>query len=183
MNTQALLDNVATGTIKVLKDRSFDMGINWNKVGEFSNFDELISLLVEAYPFEEIDWDDVYEFLDQEYIEMDDEDIDCVQIVDNAVYKHYRDIRVLDYCDCLIHDTKTDDYLFGFSNNGWARIDAAIDLYTMTVGHFKSINGEYRAVYELPDYDSQLIYNVMLSIGSELDTDCEYEVKRIDGLE
>lgn len=178
MNTQALLNNIATGTIKVLKDRSFDMGINWNKVGEFSNFDELISLLVEAYPFEEIDWDDVYEFLDQEYIEIDDEDIDCVQIVDNAVYKHYRDIRVLDYCDCLIHDTKTDDYLWGFSNSGWLRIDGAIDLETMTVGYFNSNNGEYRPVFSLADYDVELIENAMDNY--DLEANCEYEVKRVN---
>ena len=40
MNTQTLLNNVATGTIKVLQDRTQDMGINWNKVGEFNNFNE-----------------------------------------------------------------------------------------------------------------------------------------------
>ena len=176
MNTQTLLNNVATGTIKVLQERSQDMGINWNKVGEFSNFDELISLLVEAYPFEEIDWDDVYEFLDQEYIEMDDEDIDCVQIVDNAVYKHYRDIRVLDYCDCLIHDTKADDYLFGFSNTGWARIDGAIDLETGTVGYYNSIEDIYTPVGYLHDDDLDMLNGIIQDFDLSIDYECS--VKR-----
>lgn len=178
MNTQTLLNNVATGTIKVLQERSQDMGINWNKVGEFNNFDELIGLLVEAYPFEELDWDDVFDFLNQEYIEVDDDDIDEIDIVDNAVYEHYRDVTMLEYCENLIYDKTTGNYLWGFSNSGWLRIDGAIDLETMTVGYFNSINGEYRPVFSLDDYDVDLIDNLMNDC--DLSVDCRYEVNRVN---
>ncbi|WP_323099669.1 hypothetical protein, partial [Limosilactobacillus reuteri] len=94
MNTQTLLNNVATGTIKVLQDRTQDMGINWNKVGEFNNFDEFVALYDEWYPWEETSWEDVEQLLEYGYLEVDSEEIEELSVVDNSLYVHYRDIQV-----------------------------------------------------------------------------------------
>ena len=85
---------------------------------------------------------------------------------------------MLEYCENLIYDKTTGNYLWGFSNSGWLRIDGAIDLETMTVGYFNSINGEYRPVFSLDDYDVDLIDNLMNDC--ELSVDCRYEVNRVN---
>lgn len=178
INTQALLNNAATGAMKVLQERTKDMGINFVKAGEFNNFEEFVHLYDEWYPWEETSWEDVEELLEYGYLEMDSEEIEELSVVDNSLYVHYRDIQAFaDWCECLIFDKNSNDYLLGFSNTGWARIDAAIDLATQSVGYFNPDNGEYRKVFELSDTDEALLNQAMY--GIELDTDCEYQVKRI----
>lgn len=180
MNTQTLLNNVATGAMKVLQERTKDMGINCVKAGEFKNLEEFVDLYDEWYPWEETSWEDVEQLLEYGYLEVDSEEIEELSVVDNSLYVHYRDIQVFsEWCECLIYDKNSNDYLLGFSNTGWARIDAAIDLATQSVGYFNSNNGEYRKVFNLSDFDEALFNQVMYWI--ELETDYEYEVKRING--
>lgn len=178
INTQAVLDNVATGAMTELQERTKDMGINCVKAGEFKNLEEFVDLYDEWYPWEETSWEDVEQLLEYGYLDIDGDEISELSVVDNAIYVRYQDISVFGgWCKCLIYDKNSNDYLLGFSNTGWARIDAAIDLATQSVGYFNSDNGEYRKVFELSDEDEALLNQVMY--GIELDTDCEYQIKRI----
>lgn len=176
METQALTrnENKVTGVMAEIKERSLDLGIDFVKVGTFNNLNELVALMVEAYPWEEITWDEVYDILNNGYLEIDDEDIDELQIQGNALYVHLTDMSVMEYCEQLIYDTNTDNYLLGFSNTGWLCIDGAIDLETMTVGYFNADSGEYRPVFGLPVDDVELLENVIENY--DLSTDCQYAV-------
>lgn len=178
INTQALLNNAATGAMKVLQERTKDMGINFVKAGEFQNLEELVALYDEWYPWEKTSWEDVEQLLECGYLDIDSDEIRELFVEDNAIYVCYQDIPAVGaWCECLIYDKNSNDYLLGFSNTGWARIDAAIDLATQSVGYFNSDNGEYRKVFELSDTDEELINRLMYEIES--DADCEYQVKRI----
>ena len=153
------------------------MGINWVKAGEFKNLEEFVDLYDDSYPWEETSWEDVEQLLEYGYLDIDSDQIRELSVVDNAIYVHYQDISAFsDWCERLIYDKNSNDYLLGFSNTGWDKIDAAIDLATQSVGYFNSDNGEYRKVFELSDTDEALLDQVMY--GIELDTDYEYQVKR-----
>ncbi len=82
MNTQTLLDNVATGAMKVLQERTKDMGINCVKAGEFKNLEEFVALYDEWYPWEETSWEDVEQLLEYGYLEVDSEEIEELSVVD-----------------------------------------------------------------------------------------------------
>lgn len=179
MDTQTLLNNVTTGTMKVLQERTNDMGINCTKAGEFRNLEELVALYDECYPWEETCWEDVENLLEYGYLNIDNDKIIELLVVDNSIYVCYRDIKVFtDLCECLIYDKNTSDYLLGFSNEDEFAIDAAIDLATQSVGYFNTDNGEYYKVFELSDIDEALLNQVMY--GVEPEVDCEYSVNRID---
>lgn len=178
MDTQTLLNNVVTGTMKVLQERTNDMGINFVKAGEFENLEEFVDLYDEWYPWKETSWEDVEQLLEYGYLDIDSEEIRELSVVDNAIYVCYEDIpSVGAWCEWLIYDKNSNDYLLGFSNTGWDKVDAAIDLATQSVGYFNSDNGEYRKVFELSDTDEELLNQLIY--GMELDVDCEYQVKRI----
>lgn len=165
-----------TGVMSVLEERSNDMGLAFIKLGKFSSLEELISLVTDQLI---VDWDDVYTLLDQGYLENEwDDDFDELQIEDgNVLYAHMRDLAVYDsICDCLIQDDSTDSKLLGFSNTGWLDIDAAVDLFTGTVGYFNSETGEYREVFALQDDDATLLNDIIFN--NELDVQSHYNVTR-----
>ncbi|MDM8265440.1 hypothetical protein [Limosilactobacillus vaginalis] len=166
MNTQTLLDNVTTGTIKVLKDRSDDMGINWECLGQFEDKKELMKLLDEYYPWV-LDDDEALEetnlLLEDGYIDLDAEEIDCFQIEDgNKLYVRYQDLGFVEnLVDCFIYDSGKNNYLLGFSNTGWPYIDGAIDLETGTIGYYNDQENIYKPVAKLNEYDIETLSNVM----------------------
>lgn len=181
MNTQTLLDNVTTGTIKVLKDRSDDMGINWKCLGQFEDKKELMKLLDEYYPWV-LDDDEVLEetnlLLEDGYIDLDADEIDCFQIEDgNKLYVRYQDLDFVEnLVDCFIYDSRKNNYLLGFSNTGWARIDGAIDLATGTVGYYNSIEDIYTPVGYLQDDDLDMLNGIIQDNDWSIDYECS--VKR-----
>lgn len=189
MNTQALLDNVTTGTIKVLKDRSDDMGINWECLGQFEDKKELMKLLDEYYPWV-LDDDEVLEetnlLLEDGYIDLDADEIDCFQIEDgNKLYVRYQDLDFVEnLVDCFIYDSGKNNYLLGFSNTGWAYIDGAIDLETGTIGYYNDQENIYTPVAALNEYDIEMLSNVMedFFFGENPDEMPKLNVKRNFGV-
>lgn len=165
-----------TGVMSVLEECSNDMGLAFIKLGKFSSLEELISLVTDQFT---VDWDDVYNLLDQGYLENEwDDDFDELQIEDgNVLYAHTRDLAVYDsICDCLIQDDNTDFKLLGFSNTGWLDIDAAVDLFTGTIGYFNSETGEYREVFALQDDDVTLLKDILFN--NELEVQSHYNIIR-----
>ena len=165
-----------TGVMNVLEDRDNDMGLAFIKLGKFSSLEELISLVTDQLI---VDWDDVYTLLDQGYLENEwDDDFDELQIEDgNVLYAHMRDLAVYDsVCDYLIQDDNTNYKLLGFSNTGWLDIDAAVDLFTGTVGYFNSKTGEYKEMFALQDDDATLLNDIIFN--NELDVQSHYNVTR-----
>ena len=189
MNTQTLLDNVTTGTIKVLKDRSDDMGINWECLGQFEDKKELMRLLDEYYPWV-LDDDEVLEetnlLLEDGYIDLDADEIDCFQIEDgNKLYVRYQDLDFVEnLVDCFIYDSRKNNYLLGFSNTGWAYIDGAIDLETGTIGYYNDQENIYTSVASLNEYDIEILSNVMedFFFGENSDEMLKVNVKRNFGV-
>ena len=165
-NTINTLSNDAvTGVMKVLLERTNDMGIDCVKAGEFNRLEELIALYGEYYPWNETSWGDVEQLLECGYLDIDNGEISELSIVDNAMYVRYHAVTVFDdLCESLIYDKRSDNYLLGFSNTGWARIDAAIDLATQSVGYFNADNGEYRKAFELSDTDGELLDQIIQNL-------------------
>lgn len=68
-----------------------------------------------------------------------------------------------DYMQCLLYDPKADNFFVGFSNTGWAWIDAAFDVKHGTVGYFNDNNNAYTPVAKLSNEDAynlkELIYD------------------------
>ena len=155
-----------TGTIKVLKDRSDDMGINWECLGQFEDKKDLMKLLDEYYPWTLDDNEKLEEtnsLLKDGYIDLDAEEIDCFQIEDgNKLYVRYQDFGFVEnLVDCFIYDKSTKNYLIGFSNTGWALVDGAIDLATGTIGYYNDQENSYTPVADLNEYDIEMLNNLM----------------------
>lgn len=155
-----------TGTIKILKDRSDDMGINWECLGQFEDKKELMKLLDEYYPWTLDDNEKLEEtdlLLEDGYLDLDAEEIDCFQIEDeNKLYVRYQDMDFVEnLVDCFIYDKSTKNYLIGFSNTGWARVDGAIDLATGTIGYYNAQENSYTPVTDLNEYDIEMLSNLM----------------------
>lgn len=153
INAQSLL-NVATGTIKALQDRALDMGINSVLAGIFESEKELTELFVEWYPWnldENEQKENVEELIENGYVDVDSDEIDTIEIRDNnKLYVNYRTLDfILNLMGCLIYDTNKKDFLIGFSNTGWPRIDGAIDLAIGSVGYYNSIDDIYTPVFYL----------------------------------
>lgn len=171
---------MASGAIGVILDRSWDMGLTWEDQGQFNNAEELGKLLDGVYPWEYLDGERaelIEKIQEQGYIEPspDADEIECIQIVGDHLYTKQRDIEVMNYCDCLIYDESTKNFLLGFSNTGWLRIDGAIDLATSTVGYFNSIDNIYTPVGRLRDEDIDLLNDVL---DADWTIECEVSVKR-----
>ena len=168
------------GEIGVILEKSWDMGILWNKVGSYETIAELSQLIEEWYPWsvDEAELKELTEeFLENQYIDVDGEEIELIQRVgENQVYVKYRDYSAIDECDCLIYDKSKKNYLIGFSNTGWARIDGAIDLETGTVGYYNSIEDIYTPVGYLHDDDLDMLNGIIQDFDLSIDYECS--VKR-----
>lgn len=168
------------GEIGVILEKSWDMGICWGKAGSFETTKQLSELIEEWYPYsvDEAELKELTEeFLDKKYIDVDGEEIELIQLVgENEVYIKYRDDSVIDECDCLIYDKSKKNYLLGFTNTGWARIDGAIDLATGTVGYYNSIEDMYTPVGYLQDDDLDMLNGIIQDFDLSIDYECS--VKR-----
>ena len=166
---------VNNGVIGTLLDRSWDMGLNFIDQGEFETPQELTKLLDLAYPWV-LDNEEKQELtqrlLDDGYIELDSEDIDCLQVEGKHLYAHYRDIEVMDLCDCLIYDQGKKNFLIGFSAFGWLYIDGAIDLATGTVGYYNDNEDIYTPVGNLRDEDVEMLNEVIQDNDWSIDYKC-----------
>ena len=164
------------GVIGVILEKSWDMGICWGKAGSFETTKQLSELIEEWYPYsvDEAELKELTEeFLDKKYIDVDGEEIELIQLVgENEVYIKYRDDSVIDECDCLIYDKSKKNYLLGFSNTGWARIDGAIDLATGTVGYYNSIEDIYTPVGYLQDDDLDMLNGIIQDNDWSIDYEC-----------
>ena len=168
------------GEIGVILEKSWDMGISWYKAGSFETTKQLSELIEEWYPWsvDEAELQELTEeFLENQYIDVDEEEIELIQLVgENEVYFKYRDDSVIDECDCLIYDKGKNNYLLGFTNTGWARIDGAIDLATGTVGYYNSIEDIYTPVGYLQDDDLDMLNGIIQDFDLSIDYECS--VKR-----
>ena len=172
---------VNNGVIDVLLDRSWDMGLSFIDQGKFESREELEKLFDGVYPWEVDDEEKselIQELLEEGYIEPspDADEIDCLQIVDDHLYAHYRDIEAMDLCDCLIYDKGEKNFLLGFSAFGWLYIDGAIDLATGTVGYYNSIEDIYTPVGYLHDDDLDMLNGIIQDFDLSIDYECS--VKR-----
>ena len=98
---------VNNGVIDVLLDRSWDMGLSFIDQGKFESREELGDLFDEVYPWDVDDEEKselIEELLDEGYIEPspDADEIDCLQIVDDHLYAHYRDMEGMENFQSLI---------------------------------------------------------------------------------
>lgn len=166
---------VNNGVIGTLLDRSWDMGLNFIDQGEFETPQELTKLLDLAYPWV-LDFEEKQELtqrlLDDGYIELDSEDIDCFQIEGSHLYAHYRDFDVMNIADCLIYDKGEKNFLLGFSAFGWLYIDGAIDLATGTVGYYNDNEDIYTPVGNLRDEDVEMLNEVIQDNDWSIDYEC-----------
>lgn len=164
------------GQIGVILEKSWDMGICWGKAGSFETTKQLSQLIEEWYPWsvDEAELKELTEeFLENQYIDVDGEEIELIQLVgENEVYIKYRDDSVIDECDCLIYDKSKKNYLLGFTNTGWARIDGAIDLATGTVGYYNSIEDIYTPVGYLQDDDLDMLNGIIQDNDWSIDYEC-----------
>lgn len=145
--------------IDVLADKSWDMGLNVEKQGDFNSEKELLEGL-----------------LTDEYIRIDSEDIDEISVIDNSLYVFYRDYTVLDMFDKVIYDTNKKNFLLAFSNSGWLFVDAAIDLATGMIGYFNAEENIFDGVKIIKDDDIEMLTNVIEC--TEITVDWEARVER-----
>ncbi len=156
----------SNGVIDVILNRSWDMGLNFIDQGKFESREELEDLFDGVYPWD-VDDDEkselIQELLDKGYIEPspDADEVDCLQIVDDHLYAHYRDIELMGLCNCLIYDKGQDTYLLGFMAFDMGAITGAIDLATGTVGYYNSNNDTYTPVGHLRDEDVDTLNEVV----------------------
>ena len=184
MTTNTTSKIEATGVMKTLIDRSNDMGISWECLGRFDSKKELMDLLNENHPWElehEELLDDTDLLLNDDYIELDDECIELFQIVDgNKLYVKYQDVDFVgSLMERLIYDTNKQNYLLGFSNTGWLRIDGAIDLETGTVGYYNDRENAYTPVGTLNDNDVEMMSELMDNVFFDSDP-VSVAITRID---
>ena len=148
MNTQLILDGVA----KVLYDRANLLGLHMIDEGTFATRKELKSTL-DNFTDYTLDDDDIQTLLDQNYLVVDWEDINEIDIRtinhEKHVFAYLQDFSVIDGFT-PIYDKTHQSWLLGFSNKGWLDIDSAIDLYTGTIGNFNSETFTYRPIKYLP---------------------------------
>ena len=166
------------GAIDTLLKRSWDRGLDFVDEGKFESNKELRSLFDSVYPWEIDDKEKaelVQELLDNGYIEPspDDEEIDCLQIVDDHLYTHYRDFMVMDICNYLIYDKCRMDYLLGFDAFRSYEINGAIDLATGTIGYYDSVYDVYTQVGNLCDDDVAKLEEVMIDYDFSIDRTCK----------
>lgn len=154
------------------------MGLDFVDEGKFESKKELEALFVDAYPWEIDDKEKaelVQELLDNGYIEPspDDEEIDCLQIVNNHLYTHYRDFMMMDICNYLIFDEGRGDYLFGFDAFGSYETTGAIDLATGSIGYYDSVYDIYTQVGTLWENDVAELEGLMIDYDFSTDLVCK----------
>lgn len=166
--------------IDVLTEKSWDMGLNVEKQGDFDSEKELLELLKGCYPWEmdkERETELLEELLTNEYIRVDSEDIDEISVIDNSLYVFYRDYTVLDMFDKVVYDSDKKNFLLAFSNSGWLYVDAAIDLATGTIGYFNAEENIFTPKKIIKDDDIEMLENIIEY--EEITVDWEAEVKRV----
>lgn len=166
--------------IDVLTEKSWDMGLNVEKQGDFDSEKELLELLKGCYPWEmdkEREKELLEELLTNEYIKVDSEDIDEISVIDNSLYVFYRDYTVLDMFDKVVYDSDKKNFLLAFSNSGWLYVDAAIDLATGTIGYFNAEENIFTPKKIIKDDDIEMLENIIEY--EEITVDWEAEVKRV----
>ncbi|AIZ94747.1 hypothetical protein LfeInf_121 [Lactobacillus phage LfeInf] len=166
------------GAIDTLLKRSWDMGLDFIDEGKFESNKELGALFDSVYPWEIDDKEKaelVQELLDNGYIEPspDDEEIDSLQIVDNHLYTHYRDLTMMDICNYLIYDKCRKDYLLGFDAFGSYEITGAIDLATGSIGYYNSEYDVYTQVGTLWENDVTKLERVVNDYDFSIDCTCK----------
>lgn len=166
------------GAIDTLLKRSWDMGLDFVDEGKFESKKELGSLLDSVYPWEIDDKEKaelVQELLDNGYIEPspDDDEIDCLQIVNNHLYTHYRDFMMMDICNYLIFDEGRGDYLLGFAAFGNGETTGAIDLATGSIGYYDSVYDVYTQVGTLCDDDIDKLEGLFIDYDFSTDLVCK----------
>lgn len=169
--------------IDVLTEKSWDMGLNVEKQGDFDSGKGLLELLKGCYPWEmdkEREKELLEELLTNEYIKVDSEDIDEISIINNSLYAFYRDYTVLDMFDKFIYDTNKKNFLLAFSNSGWLYVDAAIDLATGTIGYFNAEENIFTPKKIIKDDDIEMLENIIEY--EEIEADWEAEVDRVDNV-
>lgn len=169
--------------IDVLTEKSWDMGLNVEKQGDFDSEKELLELLKGCYPWEmdkECEKEILEGLLTDKYIRVDSEDIDEISIIGNSLYVVYRDYTVLDMFDKVIYDTDKKNFLLAFSNSGWLFVDAAIDLATGMIGYFNAEENIFDGVKIIKDDDIEMLTNVIEY--TEITVDWEAKVKRVDNV-
>lgn len=164
------------GAIDVLLKRSWDMGLDFVDEGKFASKKELGALFDSVFP---LDVDDkekaelVQELLDNGYIDLEGEEIDSLQIEDDHLYTHYRELALMDICDCLIYDKTQEDYLLGFAAFGNGEITGAIDLATGTIGYYDSVYDVYTQVGTLWENDVAELGRVVNDYDFSIDRTCK----------
>lgn len=164
------------GAIDVLLKRSWDLGLDFVDEGKFESKKELEALFDSVFP---LDVDDkekaklVQKLLDDGYIDFDWEEIDCLQIEDDHLYTHYRELALMDICDCLIYDKCREDYLLGFDAFGSYEITGAIDLATGTIGYYNSEYDVYTQVGTLRDDDVAELEQLVNDYDFSIDRTCK----------
>lgn len=169
--------------IDVLTEKSWNMGLNVEKQGDFDSEKELLELLKGCYPWEmdkEREKELLEELLTNEYIWVDSEDIDEISIIDNSLYVFYRDYTVLDMFDKVVYDSDKKNFLLAFSNSGWLYVDAAIDLATGTIGYFNAEENIFTPKKIIKDDDIEMLTNVIEC--TEITVDWKAEVERVDNV-
>lgn len=166
------------GAIDVLLKRSWDLGLDFIDEGKFESKKELGALFDSVYPWEIDDNEKaelVQELLDNGYIEPspDDEEIDCLQIVDDHLYTHYRDFMMMDICSYLIYDKCREDYLLGFDAFGSYETTGAIDLATGTIGYYNSEYDVYTQVGTLRYDDVAELEQLVNDYDFSIDRTCK----------
>ncbi len=165
--------------IDVLTEKSWDMGLNVEKQGDFDSEKELLELLKGCYPWEmdkEREKELLEELLTNECIWVDSEDIDEISIIGNSLYAFYRDYTVLDMFDKVVYDTDKKNFLLAFSNSGWLYVDAAIDLATGTIGYFNAEENIFTPKKIIKDDDIEMLENIIEY--EEITVDWEAKVER-----
>lgn len=169
--------------IDVLAEKSWDMGLNVEKQGDFDSENELLELLKGCYPWsmdKECEKEILEGLLTNEYIRVDSEDIDEISIINNSLYAFYHDYTVLDMFDKVIYDTDKKNFLLAFSNSGWLFVDAAIDLSTGTIGYFNAEENIFTPKKIIKDDDIEMLENIIEY--EEIEADWEAEVERVDNV-
>ena len=166
------------GAIDTLLKRSWDMGLYFIDEGKFESNKELEALFDSVYPWEIDDKEKaklIQELLDNGYIEPspDDEEIDCLQIEDDHLYTHHRELALMDICDCLIYDKTQEDYLLGFDAFGSYEITGAIDLATGSIGYYDSVYDVYTQVGTLWENDVTELERVVNDYDFSIDRTCK----------
>ena len=170
---------------ETLAARCNDMGIRWEKAGDFTTQKELKALANVCW-WKALDDDDIEDLLEKEFLDNGIYNLDCLQIQwkddfhsAGELWIVYR--RAIDVIEPqeIIFDPVQDNYLLSYSSRGWLEIDGALDLATWTTGDYNPETHEYFPRYDILDETSIAdIEDDIENLGLEIDDRVEIYRKK-----